>query len=112
MPSVKRKGRKTKGRLALAVTGDLTAPGALEFRDAMLKTLEGALPAAKEIELDLSGIGEIDLSGLQVILAVEAEAHSAGSRMEWRTSLPDPVRPIVESCGFMTPVPEHVPAGT
>ncbi len=111
MPEVVRKGRKTKHGLSLAVSGDLTAPGAVAFRDAMREALDEALPDAKRIRVDLSEIGDLDLAGLQVILAAEANVSSAGGRMDWWDSLPDANRPLLASCGFGNREPGNESAG-
>lgn len=71
MPSVKNK-KQPPG--PLAITGELTIYTALELKD----TLLAGLSAGDELELDLSGVGEIDAAGLQLLVMIKKQAADLG----------------------------------
>jgi len=58
----------------IAIEGELTIYTALELKDKLL----AGLSACDELELDLSGVGEIDAAGLQLLVLVKQEAAAAG----------------------------------
>lgn len=66
------------GRTALAMRGEFTIYAAAEVHAA----LAGALDAARDIEIDLSGVSEIDSSALQILRAAGREAGQRGLAFE------------------------------
>lgn len=54
--------------------GEMTIYTAAQIKPALLALLEGC----NEAELDLSGVGEIDSAGLQLLLLAKREAAQAG----------------------------------
>jgi len=58
----------------IAITGELTIYTALELKD----TLLDGLAASEELELDLSGVGEFDAAGLQLLVMVKQQATVLG----------------------------------
>lgn len=61
----------------LKVSGCATISGAREFREALLASLE----AAAEVEVDVSGVTGIDLTGLQLLCAAHQSAAREGRKL-------------------------------
>lgn len=64
----------TAGLLRLALEGPLTIYEAVERKRELL----AALGAAAHLEIDLSGVDEMDTAGLQLLVLAGREAGSAG----------------------------------
>lgn len=64
-------------RRRLRLQGDCNIYGALALRDALLQ----ALREQQALELDLSGVVEIDTAGLQVLMAAKRFARAAGREL-------------------------------
>lgn len=60
--------KQQSGRIV--IEGELTIFTALELKDKLLT----GLAAAEELELDLSGVGEFDAAGLQLLVMIKQEA--------------------------------------
>ena len=60
----------------LKLLGQVTVTQAAGFREALLE----ALGAAGELVVDLSGVTEIDLTGLQLLCAAHQSAQAAGKQ--------------------------------
>jgi len=60
--------KKPPGRIA--IDGELTIYTALELKN----TLLAGLSENEELELDLSGVGEIDAAGLQLLVMIKQQA--------------------------------------
>ncbi len=58
----------------IVIQGELTIYTALELKDKLLS----GLAAAEELELDLSGVGEFDAAGLQLLVMIKQEAAALG----------------------------------
>jgi len=58
----------------IAIEGELTIYTALELKDKLL----AGLAAGDEMELDLSGVGEIDAAGLQLLIMIKQQAAALG----------------------------------
>jgi anti-sigma B factor antagonist len=58
----------------LAIEGDMTIYRAAELRDAILAALDGAAT----LEIDLSGVDEIDTAGLQLLVLAKRTALADG----------------------------------
>ena len=71
MATVKNKNQQS-GRLV--IEGELTIYTALELKDKLLT----GLSATEELELDLSGVGEFDAAGLQLLVMIKQEAAALG----------------------------------
>ena len=61
-------------RLRLHAAGEMTIYSAAELKP----TLLGALGQSEEIEIDLSGVSELDTSGAQLLMLMKREAMAAG----------------------------------
>lgn len=61
----------------LAITKDLTIYHALEQKQLLLDALVGT----SELELNLSHVGEMDTSGLQLLVLLKKEAQRAGKQV-------------------------------
>lgn len=64
------------GKQGLKLSGSVTIGEASRFREALLE----ALGAASELQIDLSGVTEIDLTGLQLLCASHQSAQAAGKQ--------------------------------
>ncbi len=58
----------------IVIEGELTIYTALELKDKLL----AGLAATEELELDLSGVGEFDAAGLQLLVMIKQEAAALG----------------------------------
>jgi ABC-type transporter Mla MlaB component len=64
------------GKQGLKLTGSVTIGQAAGFKEALLD----ALGAASELQVDLYGVTEIDLTGLQLLCATHQSALAAGKQ--------------------------------
>ncbi|HEY5513043.1 MAG TPA: STAS domain-containing protein [Geomonas sp.] len=64
------------GKQGLKLSGSVTIGEASRFKEALLD----ALGAATELQVDLSGVTEIDLTGLQLLGATHQSALACGKR--------------------------------
>lgn len=64
----------SRGTLTLRVSGDFTYGSA----KTVLAAFRTALAKAKPLRVDLTGVGAIDLAGLQLLYSLEASARAAG----------------------------------
>ena len=71
MANLKNK-KQQAGRITIA--GELTIYTALELKDKLLV----GLSTNEELELDLSGVGEIDAAGLQLLVMIKQQASVLG----------------------------------
>jgi anti-anti-sigma factor len=93
----------------LAVEGDLTIQTAAATRERLLLALDGS----DVIEIDLSGVGEFDSAGLQLLVAMKKSATAAGKQMRLMT----PGRSVMDALEFLAvvddfewvPEPEKAP---
>jgi len=65
------------GKQELKVAGSVTIGQAAGFKEALLE----ALQVASELRLDLSGVTEIDLTGLQLLCATHQSAQASGKKV-------------------------------
>lgn len=65
---------RRENRLCLQAAGEMTIYSAAELKPALLE----ALGQSDEIEIDLSGVSELDTSGVQLLMLVKREAVAAG----------------------------------
>ena len=87
--------RVSVGRLRME--GDLTI-----YEAAALKTeLMAALAESAVLELDLSGVGELDTAGLQLLLLLKNEAQTIGHDVRFVQHSPA-IRDVLELCDLAT----------
>lgn len=68
------KSEHHENRLRLHAAGEMTIYSAAELKPALL----AAMGQSDEIEIDLSGVSELDTSGVQLLMLVKREAVAAG----------------------------------
>lgn len=68
---------ETDDLVTWAPQGDLTLPFAAEQRGELLEMMA----SASRVEIDLQAIDEIDLSGVQILLAARASAAAQGKHL-------------------------------
>ena len=62
---------------SLSIDGDLTIYSVQQYQ----KSLVDKFSADKMLELDLSGVDEIDISGLQLLAAISKQLSNSGNEM-------------------------------
>jgi anti-sigma B factor antagonist len=67
----------SEGRCRAVVRGNMTIYEAAADKPALLE----ALARANEVEIDLSGVAEMDTAGLQLLILAERESLMAGKRL-------------------------------
>jgi anti-anti-sigma regulatory factor len=87
---------ETAGKQGLKLTGSMTIGQAAELKEVFLE----ALAAASELLVDLSGVTEIDLTGLQLLDASHRSALADGKRFSINDGGNQCFRDTVESAGF------------
>ena len=80
--------QQKKGVTHLTVQDEMTIYNALEHKQAFVKFLA----SCKELQIDLSGVGEIDSAGVQVLLFLKKEA----ARHEIKLSLVQHSQAVVD----------------
>lgn len=68
--------RKKKAADRIAIGEDMTIYNALTQKQALVE----ALTATDKLEIDLSGVREIDTAGFQLLMLVKKEAHRLGKQ--------------------------------
>ena len=76
MPSPSRNKAKAE---QLALTGELTIYEAANLKTLLLDRLN----ASKSLQVDLSGVTELDTSGVQLMLLLQREAAAASKPLQW-----------------------------
>ena len=84
------------GKQGLKLIGSMTIGQAAELKEVFLE----ALAAASELLVDLSGVTEIDLTGLQLLDASHRSALADGKRFSINDGGNQCFRDTVESAGF------------
>jgi anti-anti-sigma factor len=84
------------GKLTLKASGMVTIAAAAQFKQA----LQEALEAGPALELDLSGLTQIDLSGLQLLCATHRSAEQAGKQFHIINKGNEVFRNSVADAGF------------
>jgi anti-anti-sigma factor len=77
-----------------ALAGDWTIYRAAELHALLRERIDGGVE-----QLDLSGIGDFDSSGLQLLLAARRSAAAAGRELRL-TGAPQPVRALCDTYGL------------
>lgn len=101
-----RKSSKDSARSTIALDADLRIGAASALRD----TLLAALGAGAPVDLDGSGVGQVDTAGLQVLAAFSRDARAAGLAVGW-TSASDSLRRGVAVLGLNELIELPAPAG-
>ena len=81
----------------LSLTEDLTIYHALDQKTMLLD----ALSTTDELELDLSQVGDIDTTGLQLLILLKKEAHRCGKRVSIDAHS-QAVRSVIDFCHLAT----------
>jgi len=84
------------GRQLLTVTGSVTIGQAAGFREALL----GALEAGGELEVNLDGITDLDLTGLQLLCSAHQSATVQGKRFTARVCGSEIYGKVAAEAGF------------
>ena len=71
------RGKAKTGQLAL--TGELTIYESARLKSVLLDRLN----ASKSLEVDLSGVTELDSAGVQLMLLLHREAAAASKPLQW-----------------------------
>lgn len=87
----------TKASGRLAIDGALTIRTAGEATQRLRKHFK----RHAKIEIDAAGVTEIDVSGIQLLLAVRASALKAGKALTVAQPLPEPLRAALQQGGFL-----------
>jgi len=87
------KGKAAKG--ALSLQGDLDV---FAIR-AQWEGLCASLPPEGDVTLDLSGLGDVDLSGFQLLASAQRKVREGGGRLHL-TGLPPEVAERLRGLGF------------
>ena len=92
------------------MSGDTKASGRFSIDGALtIRTVAEAVPGLRKqlskrqakLELDVSGATEIDISGIQLLLAARASALKAGKTLTVIQPLPETVRAVLQQGGFL-----------
>jgi len=70
---------KKKGQCHLSIEGEMTIYHAMKLKEELLSPLVDC----QEMEIDLSGVGEIDMVGLQVLVVLKREAETLGKLLRF-----------------------------
>lgn len=87
---------EAQGKQVLRVAGRLTIGQASCFREA----LAGALAAAEELQVELLGVTQIDLTALQLLCAAHQSAEKAGKRFQVLSGGNETYRKVIADAGF------------
>ncbi len=79
----------------VAIAGAVTVQRAAELRT----VLADALARADRLAIDLSGVTEVDLCGLQLLCSARRTAARSGKRFAIAGATPDAVRQAAEAAG-------------
>jgi anti-sigma B factor antagonist len=85
----------SEGISRLAPQGEMTIYNASDWKQQLLSLFA----QQGEIEVDLSGIAEIDSAGLQLLIMIKKEALAQGRKLRL-TNFSHPVSEALELCGF------------
>ena len=85
---------RNAGRTLVRLEGDCTLESATELK----LLLVAALAGSEEVQLDLEGAGQIDITAMQLIWAAISEGTRTGISVT--VTLADPVRKAAQDAGF------------
>jgi anti-anti-sigma factor len=75
-------------RGALKLSGEMTILDAAQIKSALLQSLGGA----EKLDIDLSGITEVDTTGVQLMLMLQREARRHDKAVSWSGHSPTVTR--------------------
>jgi ABC-type transporter Mla MlaB component len=78
------------------LAGEVDISGAMELKDRLME----ALAAGKEVRLELSGATALDITAIQLVLAVERAAKMAGVAFGIEGSVPGPLALTMVEAGL------------
>jgi len=81
----------------ITINGNMTIQHADEIKKVLLEALAGN----DRLQLELEGISEVDLTGLQLICAAHRSAIKLGKRFLVNFSVNEPIKTIVQDAGFI-----------
>lgn len=90
-----------EGTRILKPSGELTVSCAAGFRDELLN----ALSSASAVEVDLSGVSEMDLSALQLLCSAHRTSVSMNRRLRLSETRPPAFEKIVRDAGYTRSAP-------
>jgi ABC-type transporter Mla MlaB component len=78
--------------------------GAVTVREVahLAGTLQAALTASGSLLIDCTGLTEIDLAGVQLLVAAHKSARAAGTSLSLRTPPDGPLPTLLRQAGFVT----------
>lgn len=68
----------------IALVGEMTIYEASQLKALLLEQLQ----ASPQLEIDLSGVTDLDCSGVQIMLLLRQEAKTAGKPLQWMKHSP------------------------
>lgn len=86
------------------ITGDLTVRSAESTQSFLLGALRdtcAATPPDDSVELDCSGIEEIDLSAVQLMISFRKSAAAHGKAVRFSPPLSAPLQSVLRRCGLL-----------
>jgi ABC-type transporter Mla MlaB component len=89
--------KKVNKNHVLTMSGSLTIEHAAQVKDTIIKTLKNSA----SLELELGGITEIDLAGLQLLCATHRSMLSSHKNIRLITQLPTSIRKMAQQVGFL-----------
>lgn len=84
------------GSAVIVLRGAMTIPEAAAFRE----MLQMQLPSSGSAEIDLGGLTEIDITGLQLLCAAHRAMKSRGGELRLGSPLPGAVREAIRLSGL------------
>jgi len=85
------------GTKILDINGEMTIQNAEEIKN----VLQEALACNDWLQLNLEGVTEVDLTGLQLICAAHMSSIKFGKRFTVNFSVNEPIKTIVQDAGFI-----------
>ena len=87
---------ESEGLSLLRFRGDVSISSAAELKN----LLRAALARGKDVQVDLSGVTEVDVTALQLLWAAEREAEAAGVGFSFAGQCPQDVALALAAAGF------------
>jgi len=85
------------GPATIAIGGEMTILNAAEIRTNIMEVISGG----NDLHLDLKGVTDVDLTGLQLICAAHISAIKLRKRLDVDFSLNEPLKKIIHDAGFL-----------
>ena len=81
----------------IVINGEMTIQNAVEIRNALLDTFS----EGNNLQLDMKGVTDVDLTGLQVICAAHISSIKIGKNFTLVINGNEPIMKIVHDAGFL-----------